>query len=459
MWLLLSLVLLALGIMVSRIRDKKFGFSVIFLIWICLVYLLPMGTDQATADRAKSIPSNFQLELEKWNELMNFEERAKIELEKFSDEKLKNDARLNLVENFFKEELKNIFAIEKKLEQSIRRIITFYQKSTVIFPTTFYKSVSHEISGKGYKGSAEFFLYLVDLKYKFCVFIKNKRFYSDDDSVEPFIKDGEENVFYASAQIPGNYPTGMILLAVYAIAMIMGAYFLYKFAVLNMKTADVGSLKMKKEKMDFKKGEQVVYYVKNHLCKDLLYCMLSGIKQAIRKIGFKGSMIVNGTDIVSRQNQDGLTYVCDPKSLPSDSTVGDFLTFEASSFKIPKEQKDKIMEIHGLTGLKKKLIGQVEDYERAEITLALTRMTRGGKSKIYLFYNTARGLGAGFTKRFKDLVMELKQDNALVIYLSTDLEVRVGEKGGYSFFRWDEWNDWVDDNFDLYKEIKKEEQK
>lgn len=454
LWLLLSLGLLAAGIVVSRIQDKKIGVSVIFVIWICLFYLLPMGTDQAAADRAKSIPSYYQLELDKLNELMNFEGYAKIELKKYSDEKAKKDARLNLVESFFNRELLYILAIEKRLEQSIRGIITFHQKGSVIFPTTFYKSVSHEMSGKGYENVGSFLLYLVDLKYKFCVFIKKKRFYSNDDRVEPFIKDGEENVFYASAQIPGTYHTGMIVLAVYAMALIMGAYFLFKFAVLNMRAADVVSVKIEDEKPEFKKGEHAVYEVKNHKCKDLLYCLLAGRNQLIRKKGFKGSLIVDAKDIVEKQNKEIFTYICDPQSLPTDSTVGDFLTFAARSFHIPKEQKDKIMEVHNLTGLKKKLIGRVEAHERAEITLALARMLERGKSEIYLFYNTALGLKAVFTKRFKDQVMELKKDNKPVIYLSTNIEVRVGEKGGDSFFRWDGWNKWVDDNFELAQKNK-----
>ena len=73
-FLLISIVLLATGIIVFRIRDKRIGVSVLMVIWICLVYILPMGTDEAAAESAKSIPSYYQLELEKLNELMNFEE-------------------------------------------------------------------------------------------------------------------------------------------------------------------------------------------------------------------------------------------------------------------------------------------------------------------------------------------------------------------------------------------------
>jgi len=66
MFLLISIVLLATGLIVSRIRDKRIGVSVLFVIWIFLVYILPIGTDRAATDSAKSIKSNFQMELEKW---------------------------------------------------------------------------------------------------------------------------------------------------------------------------------------------------------------------------------------------------------------------------------------------------------------------------------------------------------------------------------------------------------
>jgi hypothetical protein len=458
LWLLLNLVLLAAGIMISRIKDNKIGISVILVIWILLVYFLPMGTEQAAADRANSIPSNFQFELNKWNELMNFEDFAKKELKKYPDEKSKNDARLWLREYFFKNQLLNIMDIEKKLEQSLIRVISFYQKSSLILPTTFYKSVIQEMSGKGYEGASKFLLYLVDLKYKFCVFIKNKRLYSDYARIEPFIKDGEENVFYAAAQIPKNYPMGMLILVFYAIVLIVVDYFLFKFPVLNMTKKDLASVKVEEEKLDFKKGESAVCLIRDHKDKDLVYCVIAGNGPLTRKKGFKGNMIVDGKNIVEEQNQAGFIYICDPQSLPPDSTVGDFCTFSARSFKITKDQKDKIMEINGLSVSKKKKIKNLEAQERSELTLALARMLERGKSEIYLFYNTLLGLHGVFIKRFKDQLMELKKENKLILYLSTNIEVRSGEKLGNTIRHYKPWEKWVDSTFELSKENKKEEQ-
>lgn len=458
MWLLMSLVLLAIGIIVSRIKDKRIGVGVLFVIWIFLVYVLPVGNDQAAAERAKSIPSNIKVDLEKLNELMNFEERAKIKLKKYTDQKSINDARLKLVESFFKKELLRILDIEKRLDKSIKKNVKSYQKNSVLFPTTFYLSVSKEMSGKGFENSSKFTLYLLDLKYKFCVFIKKKRFYSDDEKIEPFIKDGEENVYYASAHIPGNFSIGMILLAVYAVLLIIVAYFLTRFDVLNMKAADASSVKVPDEKLDFKKGKHEVVKVKNHKCKDLFYSLLAGRNRSIREKGFKGSIFVNGKDIVETQIKESLTYICDPRSLPADSTLGDFLTFSTRSFHISKEQKEKIMEVHELTGLKKKLIGRLEAHELARITLALAGMLEKGKSEIYLFYNTSLGVNAVVTKEFKDLIMKLAKESKLVIYLSTDLSQL--EKGEYeaSFFTWDGWNNIVEHNYKSTKKNKKEEQ-
>jgi hypothetical protein len=457
LWLLLALVLFAAGIMISRIKNSKIGVTVILVTWILFVYFLPMGIEQATEDTANSIPSELQTELDKLNELMNFEDYGKKELKKYPDEKSKNDARLRLVEDFFKKQLLNIMDIEKKLEQSIRRVISFYQKSSIIFPPTFYKSVSQDMSGKSYEGASKFLLYLVDLKYKFCVYIKNKKFYSDDKKVELFIKNGEENVFYAAAQIPKNFPLGMIILVFYAIVLIVVDYFLFKLPVLNMTKKDLASLKVEEEKL-FKKGESAVCQVKDHKGKDLIYCVNAGKGPSLKKKGFKGSIIADGKDIVKEQNTAGFTYICDPQSLPPDSTVGDFCTFSARSFQITKEQKDKIMEMHGLTALKKKSIKSLEAQERSEITLALARMLERGKSEIYLFYNTVMGLKAVFTKKFKDQLFELKKENKLVIYLSTNIEVRLRENVGESIGRYNAWDKWVDETFEFSEKNKKEEQ-
>ncbi len=80
------------------------------------------------------------------------------------------------------------------------------------------------------------------------------------------------------------------------------------------------------------------------------------------------------------------------------------------------------------------------------------------ESEIYLFYNTLLGLKGVFIKRFKDQLHELKKENRLVIYLSTNIEVRSGEKLGDTIRRYDPWDRWVDDIFGISKENKEEEQ-
>ena len=179
--------------------------------------------------------------------------------------------------------------------------------------------------------------------------------------------------------------------------------------------------------------------------------------RSIKKKGFKGSIFIDGKDIVESQNRERLAYICDPGSLPADSKVADFMTFSARSLHIPKEQKEKIIEANKLTGLKNKLIGSVEDHERSIIALALADMLERGKSEIYLFYNTAMIGNAETAKVFKDHIMELEKSGKLVIYLSTNLYPLVEEKDGDSFFTWDGWNDMVDHNFKSNKRNKKEE--
>ena len=458
MFLLISIILLAIGIIVSRIKDKKIGVTVLIVIWILLVYILPTGTDHAAEYSAKSISSNLKVEWEKLNELMNFEDRAINDVGKYSKELAKTKDGLNLMESFFENELLKMIDIEKKLDMSIKKNIDSYQKRAVIFPTAFYQSVAKEMSGKGYENSSPFLLYLLDLKYRFCIFIKNKRFYADDEKIEPFIKDGGENVYYASAQIPANFTTGMILLAVYAMVLIICAYFLFKFAVLNMRATDAGAVNVPEDNPEFEKGKRTIIHVKNHKIKDLFYLLLAGHNQSIWEKGFKGSIIVEGKDIVKEQNKESFTYICDPESLPKNSTVGDFLTFSARSFNIPMLQKEKIMAGHQLTGLKKKSIGSLEEHERSMITLALAGMLEKGKSEIYLFYNTARVGDLEFPKIFKDHIMELEKSGKLVIYLSTNLHPLKAEKKGDSFFCWDGWNDMVENNFALNKKSKKEKQ-
>jgi hypothetical protein len=336
--------------------------------------------------------------------------------------------------------------IERNLAEKTRDIISYYLNSSIISPTTFYNSICHEMSGNGYENGIAFFKYLVDLKLKFCDYIKSKIFYSEDKNVEPFIKSGEEIVFYANVKIPGNFFAGMILLGFLTITFIIFSYFLVKDAVLNMRSVDILDVKFDAESLDLIKGKHVVYQSSDHRPKDILYCLLSGRNQELTKKGFNGRVIVNGVNIASEKNNEAFTYICPPGDLPKDSRVIDFFNFIARRFKISMKQRNEIMDIHGLEGLKNKLIGNIKDRQRGDIVLAMARLIPVKENGIYLFYNTTMGLCSKFASIFKDLIMDLTQKNAAVIYLADNLKVKSLEgKNGQSLFFWKDWTDWIDD--------------
>nr|NIM15743.1 hypothetical protein [Candidatus Aminicenantes bacterium]NIM82884.1 hypothetical protein [Candidatus Aminicenantes bacterium]NIN21894.1 hypothetical protein [Candidatus Aminicenantes bacterium]NIN45672.1 hypothetical protein [Candidatus Aminicenantes bacterium]NIN88505.1 hypothetical protein [Candidatus Aminicenantes bacterium] len=234
-WLLAALVMFSAGTCIGAIRSKPVGGTVLVLTWIFLFYISPLIVSQVTDAISAKMKSIYQLEKEKWDAIMSFEERAIEKEGKFKSENAKTPAERELIESFMNREYKTMVELEKKLLAEMRDIIKVYGRLSLVSPCTFLSWAQGEMSSQGFASLVEFYEYAQDLKDKFCRFYKDKKFFSgkEENEVESFIK-GEENVFYGSKRLPFNFLLGVIELLVLIFVLQAVSYFSHKKALARV---------------------------------------------------------------------------------------------------------------------------------------------------------------------------------------------------------------------------------
>lgn len=214
-----------MGTAAGALPSRFIGFVTLFLAWFVFVFLVPGIVNNITYRNANNLIPLYQLEIEKLKTMMDFEKRAIKEGGVLKDPHSESERKI--IESFWENEFKKLQQLEKKLEKDMARNISSFQSLSFHFPSTFYLAAANEISSKGYENFIHFYSYIQDLKKQFVRFYSQKRYYSNYSSVESFIK-GEENLFNAASQVPGNFQYGLILTLLYIVILIYVSYILFK---------------------------------------------------------------------------------------------------------------------------------------------------------------------------------------------------------------------------------------
>ena len=220
-----------LGTVAGAIKSRFAGFLMVIIVWFVFIFLIPGIIRSIISSSAENITSSYHLELEKLQAHMGFESRA-IKKAGIIEESMENtQLEKDLMESYLENEFKAIQKLEKDMENEMKKNIDQFQKLSLIVPSGFYLSVSNEISSKGYKSFIYFFSYLQKLKKEFVRFYINKRFYSNYEKVELFIK-GEENIFYSLNVLPDYFVLGVILTVFYIIFLFIFSYYWFKKSLM-----------------------------------------------------------------------------------------------------------------------------------------------------------------------------------------------------------------------------------
>ncbi len=372
LWLLTVLVMFSVGTWIGAMRSTAAGSTVLIVTWIFFFYISSLMVNQVADTTAAKMKSIYQLENEKWDALMSFEERAIKEVGKFEREMLGTLSEKELIESFMNREYKEVQAAEKDMEKEMRDNIKVYHWFSLISPGTFLSSAAGEMSSKGYGSLVEFYEYVQDIKDKFCQFYKEKKFYAEKEEewVESFVK-GEENIFYGISRMPPNILWGLVELLVFIFAFQLGSYYSHKRVLARVEGE--AARQWDPVPLSADRGQQAVWQIEQEGFSQRLYNHLSA--------------------------GHNFLYLCRPEGLPGDIRAGDFLQLTAALQGVSLQVSDPFRE---------KRFNQLNDLEKFKVLIQVTRLAeRAGKSH-FLFHDLTRDMPIEAVVILKERLEELQ---------------------------------------------------
>jgi ABC-type Na+ transport system ATPase subunit NatA len=410
-WFLVMIFLFMLGVITGTAKSRFNGIAMLLVFWFAFVFFIPGVINTLTSKRADDITSNYQLEFEKLKVLMDFEKRALDQAKRYTSMKERVTSERKLVESSLTNEIKRIQDLEEKMKQEMMDSFYFFRNLSVVFPTTFYQSVSNEVGSRGYENFFSFYQYIQCLKDGFVRYYIKKKFYSNYDKVESFIR-GDQNLYYAASRLPGNFWWGILITLLYIALLTTGSYRRFKSFLFHIPDKKMPELK--KLDVELKSGQSEVVLTGEQTLKNQFYNVLSG---EVR--GFDGKLMLDDVNMAGdrKRVKDTFLFLCRPEEIPEDIRAGNLIHLFQDLMMLSKKEKAKLYLELNMEPIEKKYFGDLEDADKGKLLMAAARLK---KCKVYMIDDFARGMPPDFILRLIGELRELKANGSSILYLTTD---------------------------------------
>ena len=415
-WLLISFFMSVIGAIVASINHRGTGLIALFITWFLLVFLIPNVINNISASNAGAIPSNYRNELDILTELWNFEKIAEEKNIKFSEESRTTKPLTDVVDDFIKDQYKNMQRIDDKLVNITAEKIDAGQKLAMVLLTSFYNSVRSELSSKGYGSIAAFYRCAKELKHRFSMFYRWKKFQTKETKVENFIK-GEENIYYARPQLPPYFLLGVIIHALIAVVLF------YLSLVLNRRViyriAEYKCPPGKAEPLFLKQGKCKILKVIGESFKDYFLNLVTGNTREIKrsKYQYPGQVYLEEEKITAAAKKVATFYIPLLECIPLDIRGFDFLAYFSSLSGNKGKTLGELLTGLGVADLLKKRFWHLDNVDRLKVLFAAASLV---DAEVYLLYDLSRQMPGEGLILIKDKLEELAKKGAVVIFLTTE---------------------------------------
>lgn len=415
---LISIFFFILGTAFSTIKSKVTGLTSLLSCWFILLFIIPTAINSYIANKADLIMPVYRLEMEKFKILSDFEKRAIQKEGTFSHNKEITASIKKMMMGAWNNEYVAILALEEDMRNQMQKNISLYQGLSTIFPSSFYVSANNEISSRGYENLIDFYKYVHKLKREFVKFYIDKVFFSNFSKVVSFVKD-DENVFSAQGRLPRYFNIGLLISVGYILGLFWISYHRYKKALFSPD--DKGQTIPKTENLELKNGQFKVLVSEGNLFKNQLYNRYSHSEEGVKEKFF---------------------YLCHPENVPGDIKAGDFFLFVKRLMQITGKKVVDSQLPAAVKSIGGRKFGRLKSHQKGDVLLAIL----GIKTKqIYLVHDAARGMPIEFTVQLKEKMQQLKDEGALVIYLTPDELINVQSiKKGHGLYESTTWCQLVD---------------
>lgn len=423
--LLVSIFFFKLGTALGTVKSRATGVFAMFSSWFILVFLVPAGIDYFIAHRSNLIKPIYEMEMEKFKLMMNFEKRAIEEAGTFDYGKEVTEKRKNVILSYYRNEFEKMQELEDSLRLQMEKYISHHQGISSLFPTTFYLSGTSEISSRGFQSLLDYYRYVQESKKRFFRFyMENLYFKGTGDNpvkVETFVT-GDEAVYKARSGLPRFTFLGVLLTIIYIVFFDRLAFRRSGKRIFSINAGDTrdigaGSLTQEFEKAQFRPIES-----EGGFFNTILYTLLSGEARLLKKKKIPGKITIDGKDLFCQRDKKTFLYICHPEELPPDTTPHNLVSFIVKLVNIAGKENECVKIPAALKKLSAVSIRELNKKERFLIILALLNI-KG--MDVYLVNNAARGLGIKCAVHIKERMEKLKENGPLVIYLTDDVFIAV----------------------------------
>jgi len=426
------------GTILGCLKSKELGIAILLSIWIIFVFILPWAGESSIEDKSFEISSPYQLDNNKFKVTNQFESDTEKKHGKF-DKKNMNTER-KIIEDYFANIFPRLEKLDSDLKSEISRLIKLYHNISMWFPTTFYKSVCYELSGRGYLNYLAFYNYLQEMYRGFVRFWINRAYYHDPEIMVRFIK-GDENLFRSTPGIPPIYIKGIIINLSWLILLTLASFFLFfKRSLHRLKKSQLKLLEsnLKTEFLELDKGDFRVLLSEGDQLPGFLYNVFTGEIKKLKRRGFSEELLLNGVDICKEKNKEPFLYISIPRSFPHDFKVIDILKFIFRQHRLKKPERDMILENEKIKPYLHRWIKQLKIHQWFELLYLVLELHKK-KYCVFLIDDTVEILPNSCLVRLKELLDQLKED-AVVIYVTQPQVVGIESlKPGECFVDGDVW--------------------
>lgn len=211
----------ALGTLVGITKRRKGAVFLAFL-YFMFALVIPWMLDKYGQIHTADIKSLFRFEQETLQLIMEAEKRMTSRFGTFISGKPLTSEIESALNDTLKSEYKEIFDAEENRKNEILGKIKDYQFLSALFPTSFYQSVK-SVNADGLN-FINFYSFCQKKKFEFIKFYFNQRFYRKKSiGIESFIK-GDENIYYARAQLPAGFSIGVVFTILYILVIFAAGY-------------------------------------------------------------------------------------------------------------------------------------------------------------------------------------------------------------------------------------------
>lgn len=365
---------LIIGFCGGAAKSRFKGGTAVIVAWFLLTVITPMLICSWTFIRAADIESTYNMEEKKLKKFMNYERTSFEEAGKFDASKRGSQKEKDMFMAFWNSGFKLIMEDEQKLLNETKNHINFYQTLAGLFPSTFFLSLSGEMSSRGFSSMIDFNEYAQDVKKDFFWFRAENYIFSDKKTFQPFFK-GDENIYQGKSQLPANFSFGIMVIVLWLAVLIGLSRINFIRMLKRMKTT-----KRELNLEDLKKDQTNIIFTSD---KGLL-------PQLIAKLRAKNIQYAS---------------IPSPANLPANIKVKNLFTL--FDLAIPQTLSESIADQY---------IYNLDPDQRGKVLIEITQSLN---ADVFLFENFLSGLSDEIIHHFSLVLSSLKKGRSIVYFTNS----------------------------------------